>query len=282
MDGPRRLDFHEGLRNPLAGSEAVRLADGLGDSGRRRRPSRRRRRGGRPGGPRCSRPSTSARPRAAQPDAVGRGSAQEVAEAGGDADSRVGSTTIPPSARASSGKWQAVVARVGEAAGEGFEDRHAEPFAVARQDEGVGGGPGPAGPLARDVAEDRDRGRDPLRPRPGPGTGEGAVVVARRAGGGPRDGRGTAMPRAPARRSSPFLTWSRPKNRRTNLPASSGNSASRSARAREVVERGGGRRRWAPRRPASGARARRWPISGRDRAWRHEARRRFFPSTSAV
>ncbi len=42
---------------------------------------------------------------------------------------------------------------------------------------------------------------------------------------------------ASASRSSPFLTCSRPKNSRTNLPASSGNSASRRAAVGQVVER---------------------------------------------
>ncbi len=43
--------------------------------------------------------------------------------------------------------------QAGQAAGQGLEDGHAEPLAVAGQDEGVGRRPGPAGPLARDVAE---------------------------------------------------------------------------------------------------------------------------------
>ena len=120
--------------------------------------------------------------------------------------------------------------QAGQPAGHGLEDGHAEAFAVARQDEGVGRCPDLAGALAGDVAEVRHAPGQAELGHPVAERRQGAVVVAgdhevelRKSGA--RSGR-----RASASKSRPFFTCTRAKKSRTNLPTSSGYCASSSAR----------------------------------------------------
>ena len=79
---------------------------------------------------------------------------------------------------------------------------------------------------------------------------------------------GAIRPERLGQQVEPFLDVKPPKNSRTNLPASSGYSASRTDRGGQVVERMRDPRRWERSRSASRERA---PASGRSRAERGRA-----------
>jgi 23S rRNA pseudouridine2605 synthase len=217
----------------------------------------------------------------AESGALGRGAIQEVAEAADDPLGRRGDDD-PAVGRGELGEVAGGGDDRREPAGEGLEDRHAEALAVARQDEGVGRAPGPPRRLAGDVAEAGDPGGDARlldlpeerrqgarrRGRPAARGGRGA---RRRASRGPRPA-GRAPSSGAAGRGTAGRTCRRAPGIRPPARRGGGN-ASKGARSTPLGTKPIG---------ARGARARRWPISGRDRACRQEARRRFFPSTSAV